>query len=163
MGCTKCTGEEYCAGYCTSCFSQAMERRISNALRDSPIQKGQRLLVSHPLCLVVLQDILRGLPITLIEVGPADREVLAWTADDEIDAFCDALFHGTALPKLGNTPKLLKLFLPMTDAEVAKFAGLKGIVWQPRPKSRSHAEIEQLTKKYPELKSALLKSLAELQ
>lgn len=158
MGCS--CGTVFFEGFCQSCFKEAMQRRIRESLKSAgQVTKGEQLVIEDEFCRVVLKEVLSGLPITLAVEG---REILPWTADDEIAAFLDALFHGEPLPQLGYSQKIIKLFLKLTDAETQKLAECYGAAWQPRPKQPAYARVEELAKKYPELKNSLLKSLEEL-
>lgn len=153
MGCS--CGTTFTEGFCQPCFKEAMQRRIRESLRSGQIAKGEQLVIADEFCRAVLKDVLGGLPIALAAEG---RQVLPWTADDEIDAFLDALFHGKPYQDEGN----IKLFRKLTDAEAQKLAECYGTPWQQRLKQPAYARIEELAKKYPELKTSLLKSLEEL-
>ena len=159
----KCQKPEFTNGECADCFAEAMERKIRQGIRATPIRKGSALWYTHPLCREMLKRIIGNLPITeATNSAAADTTILDWTADDELAAFCDALFNGKPLPQFGSIPAEIKLFVALTDQEVGKLATRCGIPWQPHGKPSTYAQIEKLSAKYPELKSSLGKSVAEL-
>lgn len=159
----KCQKPAFLNGECTNCVTEAMERKIRHTLRASPIRKGSTVWYAHPLCQEMLKRIIGNLPITEVSARTgADTAVLDWTADDELATFCDALFNGIPMPQFGSTIAEIKLFGALTDQEVGKLATLRDIAWQPHDKPSTYAQVEKLSAKYPELKSALGKSVAEL-
>src|SRR3989344_7514205 len=143
-----CT-EPYEGILCKACFKVAMLKKIRQNL--GKVHKDETLQASD-FASQVLADVLNGLPFR----RGMGREVVEWTADDELAAFLESLFQGRQT-LLDRSAQCLKIFSNLTDEETRKLASCYGIEWHPHPKPASYAHISVLSKKYPELKNALRK------
>ncbi len=158
---------------CECCFCQWMERRIARELREHDLlKKDATFVVDHALCEHVLKSIVKGMPVTIMRLDDKDEHstqktaesvmrVLCWTLDDEIVALLEAIFSGEKPTGLGHHGAI-KLFLPLTDAEVSVYAKAKGFPFTPKPKENVQAILERLEKNHPETRFSIASSAKDI-
>ncbi|MBI1970662.1 hypothetical protein HYS47_02870 [Candidatus Woesearchaeota archaeon] len=161
MACHICAQEEYYSGSCRSCFVKGIEKRIRKTLRlQGSIDRHDTLLIQDLFCQHVIQTILHGLPITIVQQG-AGMPILPWTMDDEIDLFLDRLFNNQPLAP-ATERRVIKLFLGLTDKEYEAYAIAKGFTTI--VKERKYASfLNELEQRHKETRYTLIKTIDELQ
>ncbi len=157
---------------CRHCLCRWAERRIAKELREHDLlRKDATYTVDNPLSEHVLRAIVKGMPVTITLLPEEKKEgfsapenavrVLCWTLDDEIVALLEAVFSGEPPRGLGHGGTI-KLFLPLTDAEVLAYAEAKELTFTPRPKGDVQAILERLEKNHPETRFSIASSAKEI-
>lgn len=157
---------------CECCFCQWMERRIAKELREHDLlKKDAAFVVDHALCEHVLKSIVKGMPVTIVRAPDDEKDersasgsgirVRCWTLDDEIVALLEAVFSGETPIGLGHRGTI-KLFLPITDAELGVYARAKGFSFTPQPKGDVQKILERLEKNHPETRFSIASSAKEI-
>lgn len=159
--CQLCHHPPYHADLCRSCYVKRVDKRIRKMIRTQfPIQPHDTLIISDPLCTMVIKDTIQGLPVTINGLGDG-KHVIPWTADDEIYQFLDRLFTNKPLHD-ANPGQHLKLFLCLTAREYEAYAAAKGYPAPQRQPSPYAALIDQIEMKHKETRPTLLKTIDEL-
>lgn len=121
--------------------------------------------------LSVLKGVIQGLPVRIeciennlidekVHTFPHAKLILPWTMDQEMGSFLNNLFKGQIINEYN--PLIIKLFLPVTDPEVKKYAELKKLLYIPLEKNPVFEILNQLEAKYPSSKYSLAKSVQAL-
>ncbi len=165
MKCFKCSQEakvNYPNGdLCADCFLDVLYKRVKKEIRtEHPFKKNENVLVFSKLAKVFLEKAIENLPLHITEAkekygqdifgkdfSEYDKVVIPWTADDEANIFFEELsIQSPDFKKLGHTQKIIKIFKPLLDKEVAQAAHMLNLEFETAPK---HKLIETIHKKYP--------------
>ncbi|MFC1723713.1 hypothetical protein ACFL0V_06230 [Nanoarchaeota archaeon] len=137
---------------CKKCFIQLVERRIKREFKAYEVEKGARVLVRDRACEYILSDVVK-LPLNIVKGGKYDHKCLAWTMDDEIEWFLKKMFEGRQKKK----EKGIRLFAQVSSEELKDYFRIKGIDYCVE-RSEVNLMIDELTKKYPQIKNSILNS-----
>ncbi|MDP7323218.1 MAG: hypothetical protein QF632_00490 [Candidatus Woesearchaeota archaeon] len=141
---------------------EQIQRKIRKYVRlNKPFQKDDKIYVNSRFCKVLLKEILKDLPVTYVTTEKkANKVVIPWTLDDEINDFLQNIFQRKSLK---TNQKVIKLLKPITDKEAALLAEKKDCHFTPNKKDPEIKHmIENLQKDHPEIKHGLLKTASEL-
>ena len=173
--CQKCRQKAYFEGFCERCFCEVIEKRVRKHVRLSAlIKKNDVLVVEHPLVAYFIKSIVQDMPVTILKPMPDEtgdgkttKQVLAWTMDNELDAFLDQIFAGKDLvveaqKEHEQNTQQIKLLVTLTDKEAEMFAQAKQIEPLPKKTRKYEALLQQLEQKHQETRYSLMKSVEEL-
>lgn len=169
--CQKCRQKVYFEGFCEQCFCEVMEKRVRKQVRlQGLIKKNEVLTVEHPLVAYFIKSIVQDMPVTILNTMPKDghaKHVLAWTMDDELDAFLEQIFAGKDLKEAVQKEQeqnimQIKLLVTLTDKEAEMFAKAKQIEELPKKIRKYETLLQQLEHKHKETRYSLVKSVEEL-
>lgn len=169
--CLKCKRNVFMNGFCRQHFLENIEKRVKKEIRQNNlIDKDDVLSVKDPLCVYFIKNI--NVPVKIIKSSSKSsrknaKEILPWTMDDEILLFLNAFFSKKSLKGiwLGQDSRKIKLFRTIRDAELSRYANLRGIRFS---KKRGKAdrkimdEIDRLEKMHAETRFSILKSIEQI-
>src|SRR3989338_7300928 len=168
--CQKCRQKAYFEGFC-----ELIEKRVRKHVRLSAlIKKNDVLVVEHPLVAYFIKSIVQDMPVTILKTMPDEtgdgkttKQVLAWTMDNELDAFLYQIFAGKDLvveaqKEHEQNTQQIKLLVTLTDKEAEMFAQAKQIEPLPKKTRKYEALLQQLEQKHQETRYSLMKSVEEL-
>ena len=145
-----------------------VESRLRRTLSEKPLRKDERVLVVGKLA----SDVFKRLVTMPLHVtyGDAvlegyDRVLIEWTMDDECVAFLEQMgressvnVHVNDSVKNGS----VKLFISLRDKEVAAYAQLRGIPFEPRAKDTEWSAFLAAFDDHPDMMYNLVKNVQEM-
>ena len=175
MQCVKCKKEalfQLQEWYCASCFCLVIEKRVKKYIRTNALfAKNDLLYVAGELGAHVLREVIQGLPVEMFVLEEAEavkkwsascnaKLILPWTMDKELAGFLKDIFHGMIIHE--PHARIIKIFLPITEPELKKYAELKHLPCPEENKGSIIDILNQLEAKYPSSKYSLAKSMETL-
>jgi len=147
---------------CNNCFIKIIEKRIRKYIRiNKLIKKNDKLLIKDPLSLYFIKKIIKS-PIKIInKKGKNAKEIFPWSLDDECSLFLDLFFNKNFNIKNIENNKI-KLFKTITDEELTEFSKIKHIKYKQLKKHRNINLLDNLNKKYPDIRFSLLKCIENI-
>lgn len=141
---------------CNNCFSRLIEQKIKKNLREYRLTKGMKLSITDEGCKYIIEKII-NLPIEIVdEPESADKIILPWTLDDENEEFLGRMFEDKKLVVPDDENKV-KLFKTLSRTDMKNYFKIKKVKYTVE-KTELGNMIDKLEKKYPGLKTSLLKS-----
>lgn len=143
--------------------TEKIEKKLRKYTRIHKVfEKDDLILAKDPFTKHLVKDIVGDLPITFTtDPNKATKIVLPWTGDDENNTFLHAIFNNK---KLEADPKIVKLFLPLTDKEVTQLAKSHKLSFEPMAKDKAIEKItDTMAKAFPDTPNTLRKSVEKLE
>ena len=177
--CNKCGKNTvlYHRDFCRPCFQKIIEKRIRKYVRlNKMFSKNDNILVIGDLTEHLLKGILKDLPVNITKknfASPFSKQVkdfakknkinkivIPWTLDNEIEYFLDNWTHKkTTYDLFGEMKGYVKLFKPVMEEELEKFAKIKRIKF--RAAKKNHL-LDKIEKQYPGSKFGMANSIEEM-
>ncbi len=178
MKCQKCNKSatvifKHLGNLCDNCFIDVVEKRVKKELRNKwKFKKDQRILiiedetkegkVSSYLAKLVTKDLPLFIEIKKNidlnkESDNYDVIFIPWSLDNEIQSFLGNIFGNKEI-ELEKNNKIIKLLKNLSEEEIEMVAKVKNISFIKKEVSELKQFIENIEKKYPGSKFALLKS-----
>ena len=153
--------------YCRNCFCKLIERRFSKYLRVNKfIKKHDILLISDPLLESIIQKVVKGMPLKIVQRKPRNssisKRIVLWTQDDEVSHFISSFFSPSFKLQKPD-PVCITPLVTVTDEEARQYALFKKLKFKPNKKPYVYSHLKLLEKKYPELFFSVSRSIKELQ
>lgn len=178
MKCQKCNKEstinfKHLGNLCDNCFINIIQKRVKKELRNKwNFKKDQRILIVEndtkegKVNVYLAQLITNKLP-ALIDIKnnvDLDKELdnydiifIPWSLDNEVEEFLSEVFKNEIFISKYKS-KVIKLLRGLSEEEIEMIAKIKNISFIEEEKSELEKFIENIEKKYPGSKFALLKS-----
>lgn len=178
MQCQKCNMEstinfKHLGSLCNICFLKIIEKRAKKALRNKwTFKKDQKILIieddtkegkvnAYLAKLITnkfpaLVDIKNNINMNK-EIDNYDIIFIPWSLDNEVEEFLSSVFQNEIL-KSKYESKVIKLLKGLSEEEIEIIAKIKNFNFIEREKSEIKKFIENIEKRYPGSKFALLKS-----
>ncbi|MBW2971864.1 hypothetical protein KY359_02405 [Candidatus Woesearchaeota archaeon] len=142
--------------YCKKCFCSLVEQKLRHNLRNYGLKRDSSLLVTDKASEHVVKKIV-NIPVRTVKgKKQADFLVLPWTMDDENEEFLRMLFDNKKIVTKENR-KIIKLFCPVSKKDMKTYFTLNKVAYRPE-KTEINSVMDELEKRYPGTKTALLKS-----
>ncbi len=156
---------------CEDCFSKIIEKRVRKRIRLGKFfRKGDRILVTDTLSKYLILKIIKDLPVKIftsksiskpfIKSNKISKVVAKRTMDDELESFFETLFYG----KHKKRENYLSVLKGMTDNEAIVFSRINKLAFKPNSRNKEILKLmNNLEKKYPEIRFSLFRSISELE
>lgn len=144
---------------CNRCFCKVIEKRVRKYLRlNKLITKGDKVYIDSDVCKYFIDKII-SFPIEIVkDKKKADKVVIPWTLDHEGLSFLGKFFEKEFGMEKENK-KYVKLFKTIDEKSLFEFCRIKKIKYKKIKDNELSKELDKLSKKYPELKYSLGKSV----
>ncbi|MEK6886567.1 MAG: hypothetical protein AABW88_01925 [Nanoarchaeota archaeon] len=159
MKCPRCSNEAkvpYPNGnLCENCYIDVLTARIKKDTKmNSPLNKGEKILVYGKLTEIFLRKAMPELPLEITTIDKKykktkneekyDRIVIPFTADDDAESFYSEITKKD--PNLEEDKKVVKLFRTMLNEEVIKAAKILNV----KIELNKNKKLNKIKKKFPQ-------------
>jgi len=146
---------------CKECFINTLKRRIKRELRGLHT-KNVLLAEDNSAASVLLKTVLSETGIRVEKDNLAqsyDVILVPFIADDLVRDFLNEVLHGKEA--VADSANVIRPLRSITEQEIEEFARLENLPFQKKT-DELHSFVEELEKKYPSAKFAILKSFEAL-